>query len=58
MKIVLPTKELLMELSNKFWDINNYINALQEECSILKDIRDILLPKLMSGEIRVANIQG
>ncbi|MEG0086963.1 MAG: hypothetical protein RR817_10875, partial [Niameybacter sp.] len=56
MKIVLPTKELLLELSSKFGQINSYINSLQEESSTLKGIRETLLPKLMSGELRVTDL--
>ncbi|MEG1149515.1 MAG: restriction endonuclease subunit S, partial [Niameybacter sp.] len=56
MKIVLPTKELLLELSSKFGQINSYINSLQEESSTLKGIRETSLPKLMSGELRVTDL--
>ena len=54
MKIVLPTDENLIE---KFSSIINdnfeSYKVLNDENQILKQIRDTLLPKLMSGEIRV-----
>lgn len=51
--ITIPSKEIV----NKFDEIVNPLSEIiknkEEENEILKDIRDTLLPKLMSGEIRV-----
>lgn len=52
MKLVISDENTLREISNKLDKINLYINELREEEIILKEIRDTLLPKLMSGEIK------
>jgi type I restriction enzyme S subunit len=58
LKVILPTdKEALYDISNTFSRINLYIAALQEESKNLSNLRDTLLPKLMSGEIDLSNLQ-
>ncbi len=52
-KLALPIKEKLLALSSVFTTILNKITTIKEENEKLANIRDLLLPKLMSGEIRV-----
>lgn len=55
-KIIMPSVELLNEfnrLASNLFD--NMINK-EKENKILVDIRDILLPKILSGEIDVSNL--
>lgn len=51
MKLVISDENTLREISNKLDKINLYINELREEEILLKEIRDTLLAKLMSGEL-------
>lgn len=37
--------------------ITNHLYANYNECESLKELRDTLLPKLMSGEIDVSAVQ-
>lgn len=57
-KIILPQRMLL----NRFKDITDSFDGLiiknEEELDRLQEIRDTLLPKLMSGEIRVTDLQN
>ena len=52
-KLALPIKEKLLALSSVFTTILNKITTIKEENEKLANIRDLLLPKLMSDEIRV-----
>jgi type I restriction enzyme S subunit len=51
--ILCPNNELLMNFENVIKNYNMLIETLQKEIIILQNLRDTLLPKLMSGEIRV-----
>jgi type I restriction enzyme, S subunit len=54
MKIRVPKNELvLMEFESEFDIIFNFIENLLKQNTHLRQARDILLPKLMSGEIEV-----
>ncbi|EOT29209.1 restriction endonuclease subunit S [Enterococcus saccharolyticus] len=54
LKLVFPTnREIFKNFEKKFIDMYELINNKQEETESLIKIRDSLLPKLMSGEIRV-----
>ena len=54
LKLVFPTnREIFKNFEKKFIDMYELINNKQEETENLIKIRDSLLPKLMSGEIRV-----
>lgn len=44
-------KNIMQKISDKLDKINLYISELREEEKSLKEIRDTLLPKLMSSEI-------
>lgn len=50
---VLPSKELVREFNTIVNPLSNKIKANEKEIDALTEIRDTLLPKLMSGEIRV-----
>ncbi|MDO9536181.1 MAG: restriction endonuclease subunit S [Bacillota bacterium] len=51
--IYLPDENLFYKYKNTAESINTYINKLTKETEIITNIRDTLMPKLMSGEIRV-----
>lgn len=53
--IVLPQKDLLNEYNNLILDMSNQFKAHYYENNCLSNLRDTLLPKLMSGEIDVSN---
>ncbi len=54
MTISLPPKKLLLEFDTKIFFIFNKIKVNQLQIRTLETLRDTLLPKLMSGEVRVA----
>lgn len=55
LKIVLPNKmSLIQKFSETINDNFNYKKVLEDENRSLKQTRDTLLPKLMSGELRVS----
>ena len=53
LKICMPTNDTIVELGKFFENILKTINNNKKEAKQLKEMRDILLLKLMSGEIRV-----
>ena len=53
MKLVIPDKQIQNKLSPIFKNIAFKIDSNSIEIRTLTSIRDILLPKLMKGEIRV-----
>lgn len=53
MKLILPTKEILNKYSDIFKNAFDKKHILELENDKLINLRDTLLPKLMSGEIRV-----
>ena len=56
LSLSLPISEKLTEYSDKFKNIRLAINSNNNEIMKLQHLRDILLPKLMSGEIDVSKI--
>ncbi|MEK3731705.1 restriction endonuclease subunit S [Paenibacillus sp. FSL M8-0334] len=52
-KIVIPIKSVLQQYSAQYQAVYSTIQHLGRESDQLAQIRDTLLPKLMSGEIRV-----
>ncbi|AUG56282.1 restriction endonuclease subunit S [Acetivibrio saccincola] len=52
-KVVYPYAEIVEEYNYIFEGLIMAKSKIEEEISILSEIRDTLLPKLMSGEIRV-----
>lgn len=57
LKVVLPNKNLLSSYSKYIRIIFGEKNALEEKNRTLKTTRDLLLPRLMSGEIDVENME-
>ena len=54
MKIKLPKDEkVLIDFEKEFNKLFNLIENLSKQNSKLREARDILLPRLMSGEIEV-----
>ena len=51
LKITLPPENLLLSFNNKVIDIVNLSNSLNAEKYALTQLRDTLLPKLLSCEI-------
>lgn len=54
-KILLPNEKQLKELANIIESHNNWIWYSQQQNKKLIEIRDTLLPKLLSGEIEIPN---
>ena len=54
--VVLPPKSILDDFESKVLEIFNEQEVLETETSCLATLRDTLLPKLMSGEIKVNEI--
>jgi type I restriction enzyme S subunit len=57
MDFVLPPKELIELFDNVVGKMFSKMIDLQDENEKLTKIRDLLLPKLMSGEIDVSNVE-
>ena len=53
MKVLCPTPEVLEQFENMVKPFFSMIEILKKENESLADARDLLLPKLMSGEIEV-----
>ena len=51
--IIVPPSKLIKAFQKQIEEIDNLINLNFQENQILSSLRDTLLPKLMSGEIRV-----
>ena len=52
-RAVLPSDEVLMKFDNTISSIFAKLKSLQKESTQLASIRDTLLPKLMSGELKL-----
>lgn len=52
-EIILPSSDLVEEFHNIIYAFNEQIKQNQEQTQTLTKLRDTLLPKLMSGEIKV-----
>lgn len=55
-EIILPTYDLISKFVEFAEPVRNKISILQKKNEYLTNSRDLLLPKLMSGEINVSNI--
>ena len=53
MPIVVPTKELAITFKGHFDNIRMRVEVLYKQLAEAREARDRLLPKLMSGEIKV-----
>ena len=52
-KIIYPSKEIVVKFNDQFLQLYKTIEQLKIENQKLAEMRDYLLPKLMSGEIKV-----
>ncbi len=57
-KIVLPTEEVLQNYADVTSPLFKKIKIVEEENNILTELRDSLLPKLLSGEIELPEDEG
>jgi Restriction endonuclease S subunits len=53
LKVIIPPTHIVSEVNEILNSIDSQIDVLYRQSLVLSDIRDILLPKLMSGEIEV-----
>lgn len=56
--ILLPSDTIIKRFYMLVQDIFEYIDINSKENQTLIDLRDTLLPKLMSGEIRVSDFES
>ena len=54
---IIPSKEVLSAFDNIIQPIFAQIRNLRDENLYLTDLRDVLLPKLMSGELNISDIE-
>lgn len=52
-KIIVPSSDVVARVDEIFKSINNSIDNIENQITTLAKLRDEILPKLMSGEIRV-----
>ncbi len=53
--IAMPSREVQAQLTRYFDVVNDRIASARAEARTLATLRDMLLPKLISGELRVGN---
>ena len=51
MKIINPSEEALIKWDKIFDQVNSHIAIMKDQNQLLKEARDILLPRLMTGMI-------
>ena len=56
MKLLIPNKDIIERFSNKVRPLFEQICIKQQESRRLAELRDTLLPRLMSGEIKVGDV--
>ena len=56
MKLRIPSAEALLQFENSVAPMYKMMNTNEDQCRKLAELRDALLPKLMSGEIDVSNL--
>lgn len=54
-KLAIPPKEITKRLSNELNSFDEKINQNKKQIQTLENLRDTLLPKLLSGEIKLRN---
>lgn len=55
-KVIIPSSELMMTYENYASRLYKYAKVLEDQVALLKEARDILLPRLMTGMINVDDI--
>ena len=58
MRIVIPPANLIRAFTDLVNPMVDRINLNTEQCCILATLRDVLLPKLLSGELNVASTRS
>lgn len=58
LEIKIPTSEQVNEFEKTCYPIDQMIENNEKESRTLARLRDSMLPKLMSGEVRVKNVEG
>jgi len=53
----MPPRDLVVGFEAMLWPIDSRIEATERESRTLAALRDTLLPKLISGELRVKDAQ-
>ena len=56
MKLVYPPQEVVEKFNSIYGKLLDNINSIKSENTKLSDLRDTLLPKLMSGELKINEI--
>ena len=56
LKVIMPSNNILVNYGDKMLSMMNIIEANKVESRRLAELRDTLLPKLMSGELKVSEI--
>jgi len=56
-KIVIPSPEIVAEFERKMHPIDQAIESNENQIKTLAATRDMLLPKLLSGELRVKQVE-
>ncbi len=56
-KAVIPASSILKLFEEQISDIHNRLLSIQKETETLTKLRDTLLPKLLSGELRIPNAE-
>ena len=56
MKLLIPNVEVIERFSKNTRPLFEQIRTIQQETRRLAELRDTLLPKLMSGELNVENV--
>lgn len=54
--VILPTEQLLDRFYEIVWGFLQLKGSLQQKNTILRRTRDLLLPKLISGEVDVSEL--
>lgn len=57
LKVIMPSNDILVNYGDKMLSMMNIIEANKVESRRLAELRDTLLPKLMSGELKVNEIE-
>lgn len=58
LEIVLPSSTLINHFQNEVKPLDDKIIKNCHQISILEKLRDMLLPKLISGQIRIKNLKN
>ena len=52
-KVLIPSESIRMQFEDYVWNISRLIKSIALQNNVLTEARDRLLPRLMSGEIKV-----